>query len=142
MNPLARERRSRAAPRHAVQGRPALPPESTTTMNEYAYSAKLVFKVTDVPKERGRWLYEERIIRLTARDDKAAYEEAVRIGRGKAFRGWRFLGVANLIRHDPILSDDEVWYELKTSKEPERLVPSKRMVLKNAALPSSSPPTP
>ena len=142
MNPLARERRSRAAPRHAVQGRPALPPESTTTMNEYAYSAKLVFKVTDVPKEHGRWLCEERIIRLTAPDDKAAYADAVRIGRGKAFRGWRFLGVANLIRHDPILSNDEVWYELKTSKEPERLVPSKRMVLKNAALPSSSPPTP
>ena len=32
-------------------------------MNEYAYSAKLVFKVTGVPKEHGRWLCEERIIR-------------------------------------------------------------------------------
>ena len=111
-------------------------------MNEQAYFAKLVFKVTGVPKEHGRWLYEERIIRLTARDDKAAYEDAVRIGRGKAFRGWRFLGVANLIRHDPILSNDEVWYELKTSKDPERLVPPKRIVLKNAALTSSPPPTP
>ena len=128
-------------------------------MNEYAYSAKLVFKVTGVPKEHGRWLCEERIIRLTAPDDKAAYADAVRIGRGKAFRGWRFLGVANLIRHDPILSNDEVcvanlirhdpilsndevWYELKTSKEPERLVPPKRIVLKNAALPSSPPLTP
>ena len=115
-------------------------PEST--MNEYAYFAKLVFKVTGMPKEHGRWLYEERIIRLTARDHETAYEKAVRVGRKKAFRGWRFVGVTNLIRHDSIMDADEVWYELKTSKEPERLVPSKRIVLKNLALSSSSPPDP
>jgi hypothetical protein len=111
-------------------------------MNEYAYSAKLVFKVTGMPKKHGRWLYEERIVRLMARDHEAAYEKAVRVGREKAFRGWRFVGVANVIRHDPILDEDEVWYELKTSKEPERLVPPKRMVLKNLALPSPPSPAP
>ena len=111
-------------------------------MNEHAYSAKLVFKVTGMPKEHGRWLYEERIVCLTARDHEAAYEKAVRIGRNKAFRGWRFLGVANMIRHDPIFEEDEVWYELKTSKDPERLVSPKRIVLKNLASPSSSPPAP
>ena len=54
-------------------------PKSTTTMNEHAYSAKLVFKVTGMPKEHGRWLYEERIVCLTARDHEAAYEKAVLI---------------------------------------------------------------
>ena len=93
------------------------------------YSAELVFKVTGVPKEHGRWLYEERIVCLTAHDDEDAYENAVRIGKGKAFKGWRFLGVSRLIKLFPILDNDEVWYELHTSQKPEKLIPPKRTVL-------------
>ena len=100
-------------------------------MTKNAYSAKLVFQYLGHPKEHGRWLFEERIVTFEADGANQAYEKAVRIGKDNVAKCIRFLGVAGLIKHDPILDENEVWYELHTSKNPKRLVPPKRNVLKN-----------
>lgn len=94
------------------------------------YSAKLIFQATDHPKTHGRWLYEERIVCFGAKNAENAYSQACLIAKKFTYPGFRFIGVAAILVHYPILHENEVWYELHTSSNPKRLVPPKSSVLK------------
>lgn len=94
------------------------------------FSAKLIFKATGHPKLHGRWLYEARIVCFRANNGEDAYRQACLIAKKFAYPGFCFIGVSEIIAHYPILHENEVWYEMHTSSNPERLVPPKTSVIR------------
>lgn len=89
------------------------------------FSAKLIYQLSGFPKKHGRWLYEERIVCFLADGKESAYHQACLIAKKNTYPGYRFVGVASIIAHYPIMHENEVWYELRTSSNPKKLVPSK-----------------
>jgi hypothetical protein len=87
------------------------------------FGAKLlfVFEVSGNAAKQFR-ICEERIIVVMAKTPTAAYSKAM--GKGKKAQtqyhnhqgelvSVQFIGIMDLLKLDPVLSDDEVWYEIK-----------------------------
>ena len=87
------------------------------------FAAQLLFKfeVIGSPAKR-KCICEERIVVIKARTARAAYREAMSKGQRSQHSykndsnqtvSLQFVGVLELLKLDPILSEDEVWFEIK-----------------------------
>lgn len=110
------------------------------------YSAKLLFQYrVSTPKGDGRMrTCEERIVTFEARGDRAGLRKAKALGKAAQYHfkntggnpvRFEFVGIMDMIKLDPVCEPHEVWYEIRTCRQPmERkgiLIPNDDKLLEN-----------